>query len=180
MSVLLTKVRGPWKAMWLERVDQDVRYASRVLRRRAVLSATAVLTLMLGIGGTTAVFSVMNALLLRGLPVERPRELVRLVERRQDGTTADAFTLDTHAGLQRGSRTLSAVIASSRLIGPPGEISVNGAPRRAFVQLVSDNYFDALGVRPLLGRVFHPPVPGTPGEPIAVVSEDYWRREYNA
>lgn len=56
----------------IERRGQDVRYAGRLLRRRPVLSATAILTLMLGMGGTTAVFSLMNALLLRQLPVERP------------------------------------------------------------------------------------------------------------
>jgi hypothetical protein len=77
----------------IERVGQDVRYAGRLLRRRPVLSATAILTLMLGMGGTTAVFSLMDALLLRDLPVERPGELVRLAERRSDGTSAEAFTL---------------------------------------------------------------------------------------
>src|SRR5262245_16834006 len=102
----------------------DVRYAGRLLRRRPVLSATAVLTLMLGAGGTTAVFSLIHALLLRDLPVERPDELVRLVERRPDGTTAEAFTLVTHDTLQRASNGLSAVIASSQLIGQPGEIEV--------------------------------------------------------
>ncbi|MGH7555432.1 MAG: hypothetical protein ACREMQ_20720, partial [Longimicrobiales bacterium] len=93
MRALFTKL---WRWTWIERVGQDIRYAGRLLRRRPVLSATAVLTLMLGMGGTTAVFSLMNALFMRNLPVERPEELVRLVERRPDGPAAEAFTLVTH------------------------------------------------------------------------------------
>jgi len=172
--------RDAWGWLWIERIGQDVRYASRLLRRRPVLSATAVLTLMLGIGGTTAVFSVMNALLMRDPPVERPGELVRLVERRPDGTTAEAFTLITHETLQRASRELSGVIASAQLYGRPDEIEVDGERRGVIVQLVSDNYFDVLGVHASMGRVFRQPDPGAPGEPIAVISEEYWRRQYNA
>jgi predicted permease len=163
----------------MERLVQDVRYAGRLLRRRPVLSATAILTLMLGMGGTTAVFSLMDALLLRDLRVERPGELVRLAERRPDGTSTEAFTLATHDTLQRDSRTLSGVIASSLVSGRPAEIEADGARRSAFVQVVSDDYFDVLGVRPFRGRVFHRPAAGTPGEAIAVVSEEYWRRQYN-
>jgi predicted permease len=169
-------------AVWtsIERAVQDVRYAGRLLRRRPILSATAILTLMLGMGGTTAVFSLMDALLFRDLPVDRPENLVRLAERRADGTSTEAFTLVTHDSLQRDSRTMSGVIASSLVAGRTSEIETDGARDLAFVQLVSDNYFDVLGVRPLRGRVFHRPAPGTPGEPIAVVSEEYWRRRYNS
>ena len=71
-----------WGWTWIERLGQDVRYAARLLRRRPILSATAILTLMLGIGGTTAVFSLLDALHLRPLPVAEPDDLVRLVERK--------------------------------------------------------------------------------------------------
>jgi predicted permease len=172
--------RAAWGWTWVERIGQDVRYAGRLLRRRPVFSATAILTLMLGIGGTTAVFSLLDALLIRHLPVDRPEELVRLVEQRPAGTAAEAFTLVTHDSLQRSSKTFSGVIASEQLIGRPAEIDVAGEKRTAFVQLVSDNYFDVLGVRAFRGRVFHQPEPRIPGEPIAVISEDYWRRQYAA
>ena len=169
-----------WGWTWIERLSQDVQYAGRLLRRRPVLSATAIFTLMLGVGGTTAVFSLLDALLMRNLPVEKPDELVRLVERRPDGTAAEAFTLVAHDALQRGSKTLSGVIASSQLFGRPGEIEVGDERRTAFVQLVSDNYFDVLGVHAFRGRVFHQPEPGTSGEPVAVISEEYWRRQYGS
>lgn len=173
------ETRDAWGWTWIDQAGQDIRYAGRLLRRRPALSATAILTLMLGVGGTTAVFSLIDALLMRDLPVEGPEELVRLVERRPDGTTLEAFTLATHDTLQRGSKALSGVIGSSQLFGRPADIEVGGERRSAFVQLVSDNYFDVLGVRVFRGRVFHQPEPGTPGEPIAVISDEYWRRQYS-
>jgi len=121
----------------------------------------------------------LDALLIRNLPVKRPPELVRLAERRSDGTsTAEAFTLVTYETLRRESRTLSGVIASSDAVGRPGEIDVSGERRRAFVQLVSDNYFEVLGVRAFRGRLFQPVKPDTASEATAVISEDYWRRQY--
>lgn len=178
MEQVKERVRTARHGGWLDEVGRDVRYAGRLLRRRPVFSATAILTLMLGIGGTTAVFSLLDALLMRNLPVASPHELVRLVERRPDGTAAEAFTLITHETLERGSKLFSGVIASSQMIGRPGEIEVGGQMRRAFVQLVSDNYFEVLGVGALRGRVFHQLEPAVPGEPIAVISEEYWRRQY--
>lgn len=171
------RVRTVHHGWWLDELGKDVRYAGRLLRRRPVLSASAVLTLMLGIGGITAVFGLLNALLLKDLPVAKPHELVRLVERRPDGTVAEAFTLITHETLQRSS-ALSGVIASSQMSSRPGEIEVGGQIARAYVQLVSDNYFDVLGVPAFQGRLFQHREPGTPGEPIAVISHEYWQRHF--
>jgi putative ABC transport system permease protein len=161
-------------------LTRDVRYAGRLLRRRPILSVTAISTLMLGMGGTTGMFSLLDALLLRTLPVEKPAELVRLAERSRDGSATEAFTLITHETLQRGSQTLSGVIASSTQTGRPSEITVDNERRTARVQFVSDNYFDVLGVRALRGRVFHELQPGASGEAIAVISEEYWRRQYGS
>ena len=160
------------------RLALDVRYAARWLRRRPVLSGAAILTLALGMGGVTAVFSLLGALFLRDLPVDDPRRLARAVERRDDGTIADAFTLSTYDELQRGSAAFSGILASSRPLGGPGEIEVRGERRREYVQLVSANYFDVLGVGASLGRVFHQAARGKPVEPIAVISDALWRREY--
>ncbi len=165
----------------LESVWQDVRYAGRMVRRNPGFSVAAILTLMLGIGGNTAVFSLLDALLMRSLPVERPGELVRLVEQAPDAAAyREAFTLATHDALLRGGRSLSGVVASEALFSRPKEIEVRGERQRVFLQLVSDNYFDVLGVRAFRGRVFHQPGASSPGEAIAVISEDYWRRHYAA
>jgi putative ABC transport system permease protein len=162
----------------MQTLFQDLRYAGRLLRRRPVLSATAVLTLMLGIGSTTAVFGLVHSLLLRPLPVVRPGELVRLMENRKDGTVAEAFTLVTHDQLSRGTHAVSDFIASSEQFPRPGEIQVNGEVRQAFSQLVSGNYFDALGVSAARGRVFHEVDSQAAAEPIVVISDDYWRRQF--
>src|SRR3990172_278890 len=175
LAVVEEDTRAAWGWMWIERLGQDVRYAARMARRKPGFSMAAILTLMLGIGANTAVFSLLDALLMRRLPVDRPVELVRLVEQGPDPAAyRDEFTIATHDALQRGSRSLSGVIATERLFTRPKEIEVSGEKRSIFLQLVSDNYFDVLGVHALRGRVFHQPESGTPGEPIAVLSEEYW------
>jgi putative ABC transport system permease protein len=178
---------------WLEHLSQDLKFAGRLLRSRPALSATAILTLMLGMGGTTAMFSLLDALIIRSVPVENPHELVRLAERRRDGAPWEVFTLVTHETLQRGtvqrgSQIFSGVIASSQPGNRPAEINVGDERRRALVQFVSDNYFDVLGVRALRGRVFHQsPAAASSAESsvgseerMAVISEEYWRRQYRS
>jgi predicted permease len=178
-AIIEEDMRAAWGWTWLERAGQDLRYAGRLLRRRPAFSTTAIVTLMLGMGGTTAVFSLFDAMVLRMLRVDRPEALVRFADPRADGTLTEAFTLATHDALHRGSTTLSGVIASSISFGRPGEIEVAGDRRSAFVQLVSDNYFDVLGVRAYRGRVFRRS-PSTAGDAVAVISADYWRRQYGA
>ena len=175
---LQERVRDAWGWAWIEHAAQDVRYAGRLLRRRPAFSVAAILTLALGIGGATAVFSLCQALLVRHLPVERPDELVRLVEPRPDlSRTLEEFTVATHDRLRVASRTLVGVIGSTRSSGP-GEITVDGQRRLASWQLVSDNYFDVLGVGAQRGRVFHQPGAGLSDPLVAVISADHWRTEY--
>jgi predicted permease len=177
-AVLQEDIRDAWGWAWLEHAGQDVRYAGRLLRRRPAFSVAAILTLALGIGGATAVFSLYQALLVRHLPVERPDELVRLIEPRRDlSRTLEEFTIATHDRLREASRTLSGVIGSSRSFGP-GEITIDGQRRLASWQRVSDNYFDVLGVGAQRGRVFHEPGAGLSDPLVAVISADYWRTEY--
>jgi len=158
-AVLVEDARAAWGWTWLERARQDVRYAGRLLRRRPAFSITAIATLTLAIGGATAVFSLFDALLMRRLPVEQPEELVRLVERRPNLSYAlETFTVATHDTLRPTTRALSGVIGSTDTTGP-SDIDVDGERRSATSQLVSDNYFDVLGIGALRGRVFHQPGP---------------------
>ena len=165
-----------------EECRQDLRYAVRMLRRKPGFAAAAVFTLTLGIGGNTAVFSLVNALLLKTLAVDRPEELVRLVEERPaPAIPLETFTLANHSDLRRDVRALSGIIASSDPGGGrPLEIEERGERHLAHLQFVSDNYFEVLGVRALRGHLLAPPPSGAPAEPIAVISYDYWRRQYAA
>ena len=181
VALIAEDTRSTWGWIWIERAGQDVRYAARMMRRKPGFALAAILTLMLGIGGNTAMFSLMNALLMRTLPVDRPDELVRLIEEGRDPSAPlDVFTLVTHDTLQPQIRARSGVLASSIMLVRPHEIEVLGEKRPAFVQLVSDNYFDVLGIRAFRGRTFTQPDPGSPREPIAVISHEYWQRQYAA
>ena len=175
-AVLQEDIRDAWGWAWLEHAGQDVRYAGRLLRRRPAFSGAAILTLALGIGGATAVFSLYEPLFVRHLPVERPEEFVRLVEPGKPDLFREVFTLATHDWLRAASRTLSGVISTTRSSG--GEITVDGQPRPANQQFVSDNYFDVLGVGAQRGRVFHEPGAGLSDPLEAVISADYWRTAY--
>ena len=180
LTVIEEDTRAAWGWSWLERLGQDVRYAGRLLRRRPVFSLAAVITLALGMGGATAVFSLVHALLLRHLPVDRPEQLVRLIEYRPDrAAPLETFTVATHDRLRPSMRTLSGLAGSTDSRGPTS-IEINGERATAVVQLVSDNYFEVLGVPAFKGRVFRAPGPGLNEEPIAVISADYWRSRYAA
>jgi predicted permease len=169
-----------WGWIWLEQAGQDLRQAGRMLRRRPAFTLAAVLTLMFGIGANTAIYNLLNALLLRTLPVERPTELVQLLEPGSDpAAPRDTFTLITQDTLQRGSTALAGVIASSVPVRPT-EIEEAGERRSVVLQMVSDNYFDVLGVRAFRGRLLQRLEEGSSGEAIAVISEEYWRRRYGA
>jgi predicted permease len=177
-TVVHEDTRAAWGWTWLERVGQDVRYAGRLLRRKPAFSVAAVVTLALGIGGATAVFGLYDALLVRHLPVERPEELVRLIEPRPDlSLRLESFTVATHDRLRPAASALSAVIGSTDP-SSPSEIFVDGERRLATWSLVSDNYFDGLGVRAHRGRVFHEPGAGLPDPIEAVISADYWRTAF--
>jgi predicted permease len=172
-------VRAAWGWPRLDRLGQDLRYAVRMMRRRPALSAAAIVTLTLGVGGNTAVFSLVDALLLRTLPVDRPEELVRMAARAPDGSEdRETFTLIRLDAVRQANHTLAAVAASSELSGRPSDIDEGGNRRQAFVQFVSGNYFDVLGVAAIEGRVFHEHRPGAAQEPIAVISYRYWQRRY--
>lgn len=167
------------KLSWLERRGQDIRYAARVVRRRPGFALAAAVTLTLGLGANTAVFSILHGLLLESLPVYRPHELARLVEpRRQSPTPYEAFTYSTFDLLQRNSRMFSGIAAASTSPNVQ-DVEIHGAKQPAVPQLVSENFFDVLGIRASQGRVFREPAAGAPGEAIVVISDGFWRRRFN-
>ena len=157
-------------------LPQNLRYAARSLRREVGFTAVAALTLALGIGGTTAVFSFLNALLLRPLPVHEPARLV-WVGGMEDGETVSSFSYPDYLALREGSTGLEALAAfdMSRV-----RIGMGEAARATVGAFVSDNYFGALGVRPAAGRFFNA-AETAPGGPLAVVlGHAYWERAFAA
>jgi predicted permease len=156
----------------------DLRYAIRQLRKTPGFTLTCVLTLALGIGANTAVFSVMNAVLLRSLPVTDPTRVVYLRTSNQPrgaGTidTIETFSYPVYDALRRQDRGLSAVIASVPLSSGKVAIRYGPQPEEAEGVMVSGNFFSGLGVGLARGHGFSAE-DETNRAPIAVISYAYW------
>jgi predicted permease len=168
----------------METLWQDLRYALRALSKNPAFSAIAVLTLALGIGANTALFSVMNAVLLRTLPVRDPQQLVVLSDPEfagmQNGTSDGeraVFTWDEYQDLRDHNQVFSSALAFSATNTSPlisTSSSEDGTVSR--VSLVSANYFPTLGVGPQMGHAFGPEADQGRGQyPQAVVSYAFWQ-----
>ena len=158
---------------FVDALRQDVRYGVRMLRRAPGFSATAILTLALGIGANTAIFTIVDTVLLRPLPYADPDRLVTVGDRNPDGSSANAGFQTMNAWRDR-SRTLEEFAA----MRPWTPTIVAGAEaERIQAVRVSWNYFDLLGIRPLIGRTFMPDDDGVnEWPPYAILSESLWRR----
>jgi len=144
------KCRDARRVNWIQDLIQDTRYGLRMLRKSPGFTAVAVLTLALGIGANTAIFSLVDAVLIRMLPVQRPEQLFRLIDVSKEGKTIDAFSYPTFELIQENNQTLSGVIA----FHPLGilDFVVYGKGALARAQAVSGSYFTTLGVKPRFGR----------------------------
>jgi len=162
---------------------QDVRYGLRMLAKNPGFTCIAVLTLALGIGANTAIFSLLNQVLLRRLPVRKPSELVILKSpgpKRghvwSDGDDSEIFSYPLYKGLAKNTAVFDGVIARY-----PFEASIasHGQTERGSGELVTGNYFEVLGVRPVLGRVLSPADDDVQGaHPVLVLSHSYWTRHF--
>src|SRR5262245_7588669 len=147
-SLALTRedARQAWLIGWLDAFARDVRYTLRVFARQKVFTAVAVLTLALGIGANTAIFRVVDAVMLRMLPVNRPDELLVL---------RGVQSYPRFRQLRDRNEVFSAVIGANTLRN--ASLRVNGQDiGRAGVELVSGNYFSLLGVGMRIGRPLTP------------------------
>ena len=175
---------------FVETLLQDLRYALRMLRKSPGFTAVAVLTLALGIGANTAIFSVINSVLLSNLPVKDPQQLVFLTNPDEQGLEIgfgdgdrDFITYPEFQDLQRNSQVFSGLLAASNFTSSiPVELqdadsAANGAP--AHVSLVSGSYFSVLGVTPILGRAFGTEVDKLrDANPVAVIGYAFWQDRF--
>jgi len=168
------------QALW-----QDICYAVRILTKNPGFAAVAVLSLALGIGANTTIFTIVNAILLNPLPV---KEISRLVE----ADTIDSKTLVTTANttklgmsypnFQDYARENKVFVGLGCFVGPfPLTWSSGMEPRQIFGQMVSANYFEILGLRPVSGRFFQPDEDTKPGgNNVAVVSYSLWANKFGS
>ena len=155
----------------------DLRHGARLLRRAPAFTTLAVITLALGVGATTAIFSVASPVLFQPLPYPSPDRLVIVGERDADGSASNVGFM-TFADLARDSRTLErAAAVGDWQVTLDG---VGGAPERVSGQRVSASFFSVLGVRPALGRDFGA-AEDTPGtNQVVILSHGLWARRYGA
>jgi len=159
----------------------DFRYALRQLLKTPGFTAVAVLSLALGIGANTAIFSLLNAVLLKSLPVRQPEQLV-VVATKAPGQTQigpiSSFSYPVFRELREKNPGFSGMFAHNAL---PMSMSGGGQTERVLGELVSGNFFSVLGVNPHLGRVFTEMDDQTPGaHPVAVISYNFWQRRFGA
>jgi putative ABC transport system permease protein len=160
----------------LETLVQDVRYGARVLRRAPGFTTAAVLTLAIGIGGNTAIFTVVDAVLLRPLPFSDPARLVTVGDREVDGSSSNVGYL-TVAEWRERSRTFE-TFALMRSWQPT--LFVDGEAERLPAVRVSWNYFEMMGVRPQLGRSFTADEDRPEKWRVLMLSDALWRRRFGA
>jgi predicted permease len=169
---------------------QDLKYGMRMLIKSPGFTAIAVLTLALGIGANTAIFSIINSVLLKNLPVPDPQQLVFLTNPDEQGAESgfgdgmrDFLTYAEFQDLERNNKVFSGLLgAASFPTYLAAEVenaseSTEGAPTE--IKLVSGSYFSVLGVKPILGNVFTTAVDGPrDANPVAVISYGFWQNRF--
>lgn len=160
---------------------RDLRYGWRVMRRAPVFTLFAVLSLGLGIGANTTVFTIVNTLLLHPLPVDRPADLSALFETGRKGSKqAEAHLALPYADFEDYAKRQTSFRALAAFT-PPVVMALRGAagPERVFGEFVSKDYFGTLGIRPAIGRFFLPEEDTQPGSaPVAILSYNAWQLRF--
>ena len=171
----------------METLLQDIRYGIRTFAKSPLLMLTIVLTLAIGIGANTAIFSLVNAVMLNTLPVQDPGQLVvvgdpSLVHLRADGSPprVDVFSYPLYRDLRDGNSVFSGMLVSGevnriRVARPSGGTDASSITDRALASLVSGNYFSVLGVSSYTGRMLRPQDDDVPdAHAVAVISYGFW------
>ena len=173
-------LKGRW--VWLDKLLRDLRFGLRSLRHSPGFAATAILTLALGVGANSAVFSVMNAVLLKSLPVSDPDRLVYLrTSNPPHGTgtidSNETFSYPVYDALRRQTPALSPLMAYVPLSNTKVAVRYGAQPEEAEGDMVSGAFFSGLGVKLPRGRGFSQQ-DETNHAPIAVISYNYWTRRF--
>jgi predicted permease len=182
--------RDMWGWASLDRLRQDIGYAARVLRKSPAFASVAILSIALGVGANTAIFSVIDAVMLKSLPVRDPNQLLvigdptRVSSRSQGSGRTDIFSYPFYQRFRDSNGVFSDVYGSGRSEqlevtfsdGKAGGSATGPSPRG---RLVTGNFFSVLGVRALIGRTFTDQETRVPGSsPVVVISYGYWQRQF--
>jgi predicted permease len=164
--------RDEFRASLLEDLLRDLRYGVRMLRRAPGFAAVAVLTLALGIGASTAVFSVVNGVLLRPLPYPDADRIVRVFQIDANGRRMGAASEPNYLDWKQRTRVFRAMAQTS---AGPAPVAIGTETTMISGSSVSAEFFDVMGVRPVVGRAFQPDEHRLGAAPAAVISDRLWR-----
>jgi putative ABC transport system permease protein len=168
-----------WGGMWVERIVQDVRYALRMMRKSPGFAAIAVLTLAVGIGANTAIFSVVDHLFFRPFPFRDPERLVAVHELLRFTGPARAAPVNL-AHFQEWRRRWGSVEELAVIGGLRMSLTGVGEPERLQTMRVSANLFSLIGVQSRLGRTFAPEEDQLGRDRVILLSDDFWRGRFSA
>ena len=156
---------------------QDIRFALRMLRKSPAFTSIAIITLALGIGANTAIFSMVDSLLLRPLPVKDPGQLAVLAFRQGNGPLLTPFSVPDYRDIR--AQTTGAFSDTLGFQLSLDGLSMNGKADRVLTNYVTGNYFEMLGLKPFLGRLILPSEGQVPGaDPVVVLSYAYWESHF--
>jgi predicted permease len=177
-AILKEDVREAWGWLFVDRLQQDLCYAWRGMRKSPGFTAAAMLSLALGIGVNTTMFSLVNALMLRGLPVEKPEELFDVVLPDREHAGYFGFSYPLFEALRDHTTTLAGILAVAE-----AAMSVTADGQAEIVpgggMFASGRYFSTLGIKAVIGRTFTPADDeASATNPVAVISYSYWKRRF--
>jgi putative ABC transport system permease protein len=162
----------------LESLWQDARYGARTLRKSPGFTAAAILTLALGIGANTAIFTLVNALLLKSLPVRNPTQLVELLHKFPDEPAFNGFSGEAYQLLRDQNRSFSGLVAATH---EPFSIRDTSETHEVPGGYVDGTFFSVLGLKPALGRLIGPDDDRSDNpSPVVVLGWSYWKRNFNS
>ena len=155
---------------------QDMRYGVRMVAKSPGFAAIAILTLALGIGANTALFSVVNAVLLNPLPYHQPDRLVAIYARSKEFSHS-SISYPNFLDWERSQRSFSSLAAFRE---ENYNLTGTGEPERVKAEMVSANFFSVLGVNPVAGRLLRPEEDQAGAQPVALISGGFWKRKFGS
>jgi len=165
-------------ARLMETLLQDIRFGFRQLMKQRGFAVLAIISLALGIGANTSIFSLVDTALLRPLAVQEPSQLVELYGTLHNGTDWSLQSYLNYKDYRDRNTVFSGLFVYRVTVS---SLTVNNSSQRVWGYLVSGNYFDVLGVKPMLGRSFLPEEDQTPdSHPVAVISYNCWQHRFGA
>ena len=176
------EVRDIWLTRWLRDFVYDLRFSARSFLRSPSFTATAVLSLALGIGATTALYSLIDQVVLRALPVDHPERLVLIdwngEQLAETFGTGNLMSYPICRDLQQQKQFFDGVFCRA---ATTINLSTSGEPKLTAAELVSGTYFSVLGVSPALGRLLTIDDDQAPGSsPVVVLSYDFWKNQFGS